>query len=394
MHNQNPFLYDVLVLGAGGAGLMCASEAGRRGRRVLVLEHQERVGKKIAISGGGRCNFTNLGASPSNYLSEQPEFCKSALARYRPSDFIALVEKHGIAYHEKKLGQQFCTQSAREIIQMLLEECAAAHAEIRLNCQIHQVSRTDRFVVETSQGRFESQSLVIATGGLSFPKLGATGLGYQIAQRFGLKLTERRPGLVPLTLGADLARWEKLSGVSLPVRVRFGKHAFEENILFTHRGLSGPAILQISSYWQPGAPLQFNLLPDIASSAAFLQELRSKGGDLLHALGSRWPRRFTDAWCALHGPRRPLAQSSATELQSIASELEAWPLDFSGTEGYPKAEVTLGGVDTTELSSKTMEARRVQGLYFIGEVVDVTGWLGGYHFQWAWASGHAAGQFA
>jgi predicted Rossmann fold flavoprotein len=383
--------WDVIVVGAGGAGLMCAIEAGKRGRRVLVLEHNDTVGKKIAISGGGRCNFTNLGAGPENYLSAQPDFCKSALARYTPWDFIALIEKHRIAYHEKKLGQQFCDGSARAIIEMLLAECAAAGVEIRLNCRVQEVRKPARFVLTTNTGPLESETLVVASGGLSFPKLGATDFGYRVARQFELKLTEIRPGLVPLTYVQEDTALGTLSGVSLPVTARFDGVEFRENLLFTHRGLSGPAILQISSYWRGNGPIEFDLLPGQQATQR-LQEGRREATDAVTLFGRDWPRRFTEAWCARHAPEKTFPHYKAQELAALASAVNGWPMRFSGTEGYPKAEVTLGGVDTAELSSKTMEARRVPGLFFIGEVVDVTGWLGGYNFQWAWASGHAAGQ--
>jgi predicted Rossmann fold flavoprotein len=372
---------------------MCAIAAGKRGRRVAILEHQDRVGKKIAISGGGRCNFTNLRASPANYVSSQPDFCKSALARYTPADFIALVEKHGIAYHEKKLGQQFCTESARDIIQMLLAECADAGVVIRLNCRIESVLKADRYRVSTNQGTFTADSLIVATGGLSFPKLGATGFGHSVASQFGLQLTERRPGLVPLTFAPQNQSWQELSGVSLPVQVRSGSSQFEENILFTHRGISGPATLQISSYWRENQSLSFNLLPGI-SAATLLSQARKGKQDLVATLSQLWPRRFAERWCREYTLAKPVAQYRAAELAELTRLLQDWPMTFPNSEGYSKAEVTLGGVDTSELSSKTMEARKVPGLYFVGEVVDVTGWLGGYNFQWAWASGHAAGQFA
>jgi predicted Rossmann fold flavoprotein len=385
--------WDVIVIGAGGAGLMCAIEAGKRGRRVLVLEHNDRVGKKIAISGGGRCNFTNLGAGPENYLSNNPDFCKSALARYTPWDFIALVEKHRIAYHEKKLGQQFCDGSSRAIVELLLTECAAAGVEIRLNCRVSVVRKAERFTLTTSTGPQECQALVVATGGLSFAKLGATDFGHRLARQFGLKLTEFRPGLVPLTFAREDIPLGELSGVSLPVTARSNGVAFSENLLFTHRGLSGPAILQISSYWREGGAVEFDLLPG-QQAAHRLNEARREALDPVTLLSRDWPRRFAEAWCARHAPAKTLPHYKAQEQSTLAARLNGWPLHFAGTEGYPKAEVTLGGVDTTELSSKTMEARRVPGLFFIGEVVDVTGWLGGYNFQWAWASGHAAGQAA
>ena len=385
--------YDVVVLGGGAAGMMCAIEAGKRGRRVALIEHQERVGKKIAISGGGRCNFTNLHAGPGNYLSSRPDFCKSALARYQPADFIALVESHGIAFHEKKLGQQFCDTTSREIIEMLLAECAAAGVEILLSCRVGEVRKTDRFQLETNRGAITCDSLVIATGGLSFPKLGASDFGHRLARQFGLQLTELRPALVPLTLGGDeLAAFGELSGVALPVSVRHGGAEFRESILFTHRGLSGPAILQISSYWREGETLSFDLLPG-ARAEELPGTARRQKTDLVTTLSRAWPRRFAEVWCSRHAPAKPLQHWTSSETKTVARLLHEWPLHIVGTEGYAKAEVTLGGIDPTELSSKTMESRRVPGLYFIGEVVDVTGWLGGYNFQWAWASGYAAGQF-
>ena len=387
-HSTSP---DVLIIGAGAAGLMCAIEAGKRGRRVVLLEHSERVGKKIAISGGGRCNFTNLSAGPENYLSANPDFCKSALARYSPWDFVALVEKHRIPYHEKKLGQQFCDGSSRAIIEMLLAECAAAGVEIRVNCRVTEVRRTGRFHVETSTGPLDSAALVIATGGLSFAKLGATDFGYRIARQFGVKLTDVRPGLVPLTFAAEDMPLHELSGLSVPVVARHARGEFRESLLFTHRGLSGPAILQISSLWREGETLRFDLLPD-ARAEDVIARARHENADLPSALAPHWPRRFAEAWSRRHAPANPLRHTKARDLADLTALLHAWPMRFSGTEGYPKAEVTLGGVDTRELSSKTMEARHVPGLFFIGEVTDVTGWLGGYNFQWAWASGHAAGQ--
>ena len=386
-----PEFRDVIVLGAGAAGLMCAIEAGKRGRRVMVIEHNDRVGKKILISGGGRCNFTNLNAGPENYLSRQPDFCKSALARYTPWDFVALVEKHGIAYHEKKLGQQFCNGSSREIINLLLTECEHAGVEIKLNCRVGEVRKADRFSLATNGSAFECHSLVVATGGLSFPKLGATDFGYRLARQFGLPLTEIRPGLVPLTFAPPDAPLGKLSGVSVPVVARCDGAAFEENLLFTHRGVSGPAVLQISSYWREGQAVAFDLLPG-NSAAEVLAKARKEPIDAATLLSRYWPRRFAEAWCTRYAPAKKLPHFTAAEMKDLAAALNAWPLQFSGTEGYPKAEVTLGGVDTASLSSKTMEARQVPGLFFIGEVVDVTGWLGGYNFQWAWASGHAAAQ--
>ena len=367
---------------------MCAIEAGKRGRSVLVLNHADRLGKKILISGGGRCNFTNVNATADNFLSANPDFCKSALARYTPADFIALVEKHGIRYHEKKLGQLFCDTKSGQIVELLQKECAAARVEIRLNCHVSEVRQNVGFHIQTNQGEFACESLVIATGGLSFPKLGATDFGYRIAQQFGLKLTEPRPGLVPLTLSPA---FDELSGVSVDSLVSCNGAAFRENILLTHRGLSGPAILQISNYCRDGEPISINLLPD-RSARDILDAKRDSAMELVNVLSQHLPRRFVQAWCELFAPSRPLNRYTAEELQAIEHRLHHWEVRPSGTEGYAKAEVTLGGVDTGELSSKTMTARRVAGLYFIGEVVDVTGWLGGYNFQWAWASGFAAGQ--
>ncbi len=381
----------MIVLGAGAAGLMCALTAGQRGRRVLVIEHNERVGKKIAISGGGRCNFTNLGAGPDHYLSNNPDFCKSALARYTPWDFVALVEKHGIRYHEKKLGQQFCDTSSRAITEMLLAECAAAGVEIRVNCRVTEVRKPERFVLTTNTGPLESAALVVATGGLSFPKLGATDFGYRLAGQFGLRLTEIRPGLVPLTFAHADQPLAELSGLSLPVIARCNGTTFEENLLFTHRGLSGPAILQISSFWKESEPITFDLLVGHAP-LELIGQARREAIDPVTLLSRHWPRRFAESWCARYAPAKSFAHFTAAEQSTLAAHLSHWSLCFAGSEGYPKAEVTLGGVDTTQLSSKTMEARSVPGLFFIGEVADVTGWLGGYNFQWAWASGHAAGQ--
>jgi predicted Rossmann fold flavoprotein len=385
--------YDVIVIGGGAAGLMCAITAANRGRSVAVLEHAERIGKKIGISGGGRCNFTNLHASAENYLSENPNFSKSALARYTPADFIELVEKHGIGYHEKKLGQLFCNQSSKQIIQMLLSEGDAAGATIHLNCRVSGVRKNSAFLVETSLGAFASESLVIATGGLSFAKIGATDLGYQIARQFGLEITELRPGLVPLTFyEADRNHFGELSGISIDTRIRCNGAQFRENMLFTHRGLSGPAILQISSYWREGGRVQIDLLPEVDTAALFERHARSQA-ELSTILSQHVSRRFVLKWCERYAPSQPMARYSARELAAIGQRLHEWEIAFESTEGYAKAEVTLGGVRTNELSSKTMECRRVPGLYLIGEVVDVTGWLGGYNFQWAWSSGFAAGQF-
>jgi hypothetical protein len=384
--------WDVIVIGAGAAGLFCAIEAGKRGRRVLVLEHSDQVGKKIAISGGGRCNFTNVFTSPDNFLSANPHFCKSALARYTPADFVSLVEKHGIAYHEKKLGQLFCDGNAQQIIDLLLRECQTAGVEIRCGCQVLKVQKDDWFSVSTNQGSFDSTALVIATGGLSIAPLGATDFGYQIARQFGLRVEEARPGLVPFTLTSQmLKQLTKLSGVSLDAVVTCGGREFRENILFTHRGLSGPAILQISSYWKPGTEISIDLLPDEDVLGMLTGEQSSDIG-LASLLSRHLPKRFAEVWCQLFAPSRPLKQYTSAELTDIAERLHDMRITPAGTEGFKKAEVTAGGVSTTELSSQTMEATRVPGLHFIGEVVDVTGQLGGYNFQWAWASGFAAGQ--
>lgn len=378
--------FDVLVIGGGAAGLFCALTAGRRGRRVAVVEHNDRVGKKIEISGGGRCNFTNIHASPANYLSGNPGFCRSALARFTPSDFISLVARHGIAYHEKKLGQQFCDSSSREIIRMLVDECRLAAVEIFCGCRVGEVRKPARFVVATSLGEFSAESLVVASGGLSFPKLGATPFGHELAAQFGLRVTRLSPGLVPLTWDVgDREAFGSLSGVSLPVEAKIGKVKFRESMLFTHRGVSGPSVLQISSYWDGVGDVVFDLAPDGGVDLAGGRETLSA------RLSKIWPRRLAEVWCARHDPGKPLAQCSRAEREALENSLHRWTRPFSGTEGYAKAEVTLGGVDTGELSSQTMEARAVPGLFFIGEVVDVTGWLGGYNFQWAWASGHAAG---
>ncbi|HLL70276.1 MAG TPA: NAD(P)/FAD-dependent oxidoreductase [Pyrinomonadaceae bacterium] len=386
---------DVIIIGGGAAGLFCAIEAGKRGRRVLVVEHAGQVGKKIAISGGGRCNFTNTNASAANFISANPHFSKSALARYTPADFVALVERHGIAYHEKKLGQLFCDGSARQIINMLLAECSDAGVEIRCSCRVRRVERAGEFRLETDQGSFSCASLVVATGGLSIPQLGATDFGYKIARQFDIKIQPTRPALVPLTLDAETqTRLADLSGVSLDAVAACHGAEFRENILVTHRGLSGPAILQVSSYWQPGESVNLNLLPDTDAQALLLEHQRSEI-EPATLLGQFWPRRFAQAWCKLYAPpNKPLRQFSPRELEALAAKLERWQIAPAGTEGYKKAEVTAGGVATDELSSRTMEATRVPGLYFIGEVVDVTGQLGGYNFQWAWASGYAAGQFA
>ena len=387
--------YDAIVIGAGAAGLMCAIAAGQRGLRVLVLDHANKVGKKILMSGGGRCNFTNTGATPANYLSANPHFCKSALARYTPAHFIELVERHGIAFHEKELGQLFCDESSKLIVKMLLDECAAANVEVRTHCGIEQVVHADGggFRLRTTQGAFAAPALVVASGGLSIPSMGASGFGYQLAKQFGHGVLPTRAGLVPLTLsGKHAERLHDLAGVALPVEARCNGAGFRNSMLVTHRGISGPAILQISNYWQAGDDLRLDLLPGIEIEA-LLQEWQRERRDaeLKTLLGEVMPKRFAQRLCEHWIANKPLRQYSVPELRAIAGLLASWPLVASGTEGYRTAEVTLGGVDTDGLSSSTMMSRHVPGLYFIGEVVDVTGWLGGYNFQWAWASGHAAG---
>ena len=386
--------FDALIIGGGAAGLMCALTTGQRGKRVLVVEHANRVGKKILMSGGGRCNFTNTGATPANFLSANPHYCKSALARYTPSDFIAMVERHGIRYHEKELGQLFCDESSKLVVKMLLDECAAAGVRVETSCNIERVTHGDAgFHAHTSRGTFSAPSLVVASGGLSIPSMGASGFGYALARQFGHTVLPTRAGLVPLTLsGKHQERLQDLSGVAFPVEATCNGQSFHNYMLITHRGISGPAILQISSYWQPGDDLRLDLLPG-TDARATLQQLRQDrpAAELRTVLGELLPKRFAQRLCEAWLPNRPMKQFNAPELQQIATQLQHWPLTASGTEGYRTAEVTLGGVDTDELSSTTMQSRRVPGLYFIGEVVDVTGWLGGYNFQWAWASGHAAG---
>jgi predicted Rossmann fold flavoprotein len=389
--------YDAIVIGGGAAGLMCALTAGQRGRRVLVVEHANRVGKKILMSGGGRCNFTNTGATPANYLSANPHFCKSALARYTPWHFIELVERHGIAYHEKELGQLFCDVSSKLIVKLLLDECHAAGVRIETHCSIERVAQGDndaaRFRVHTTHGAFAAPALVVASGGLSIPSMGASGFGYELARQFGHAVLPTRAGLVPLTLsGKHQERLADLAGVALPVTARCDGASFSNQLLITHRGVSGPAILQVSSYWQPGADLRLDLLPGQDALAALQQWQRARpAAELRTVLGDVLPKRFAQRLCEHWLPNRPMKQYNAPQLRELAAVLADWPLVASGTEGYRTAEVTLGGVDTDALSSTTMQSRRVPGLYFIGEVVDVTGWLGGYNFQWAWASGHAAG---
>lgn len=410
---------DVLIIGAGAAGMMCAIEAARRGRSVQLLDHSNKLAEKIRISGGGRCNFTNLYAKSENYISGNPHFCRSALARYTPQHFITWLNQQGITYHEKKLGQLFCDEGSAAIIAMLKNECDAAGIRWLMSCEVHNVERlnpsfpqareeaeiknsmhpsVERFSCNTNHGIFRAQSLVIASGGLSIPKIGATPFGYQIAQQFDIPVTKLKPGLVPLSFHPDdWAPYVDLAGISVDAIVTYGKQVFRENLLFTHRGLSGPAILQISSYWEPGQPLHINLLPDHDTLKLFAQQRDSRM--LLNNFFAQYlPKRFIETWCAqlagnnLSG-NMPLIQYSDKEIAALAAKLHNWQITPSGTLGYTKAEVTCGGVDTHALSSKTMEANQVKGLYFIGEVVDVTGQLGGYNFQWAWSSGYAAGQY-
>jgi predicted Rossmann fold flavoprotein len=389
---------------------MCAIAAGQRGRHVLVVDHANKVGKKILMSGGGRCNFTNTGAGPANYLSANPHFAKSALARYTPADFIALVEKHRIAYHEKELGQLFCDDSSKQIVRMLLDECTAADVTVEVDCSVQRVRKTPAgFSVLTTRGEVHAESLVVACGGLSIPSMGASGFGYELARQFGHAVLPTRAALVPLTLsGKHQEHYQDLAGVALPaVETQVGKHSFRAGLLFTHRGISGPAVLQISSYWQPGDDLRIDLLPEQDAGAWLLEQRAARPlAELKTVLGDVLPKRLAQRLCEqwFRAPQgggqpwplsacesRPLRQYREAELAQIGMQLNAWPITASGTEGYRTAEVTLGGVDTDGLSSSTMQSKRVPGLYFIGEVVDVTGWLGGYNFQWAWASGQAAG---
>ena len=394
--------FDVIVIGAGAAGLFCAARAGQRGRRVALLDHATTIGEKIRISGGGRCNFTNIGTSPANFLSQNPHFCRSALARFTPQDFVALVTKHHIKFHEKTLGQLFCDGSSQQIIDMLLNECATGRVTLMNPLAVQQIRQRDvdgaingsGYVVDTSQGAIHAPKLVIATGGLSIPATGATAFGYEIAKQFGVPVTPLRAGLVPLALDAPaLERYGMLSGVAFDTVARCDDSdtQFREAALMTHRGLSGPAVLQMSNYWQAGSNVFFDLLPGF-DAGAWLHELRARRPaptSFAKALAERVPQRLSDAWASAHAPSKPLAEWTKTELAHVAALLNAWPLKPSGTLGYKKAEVTLGGVDTRALSQQTMEAKAVAGLHFIGEVMDVTGWLGGYNFQWAWASGAA-----
>lgn len=390
-------LWDVIIIGAGAAGLMCAIEAAKRGRKVLVLDHAKKAGQKIIMSGGGRCNFTNMYTEPQNYLSDNEHFCKSALKRYTQWDFLALVEKHKIDYHERTHGQYFCLDSAKQIVTMLLDECQQAGAKVQLRSEILTIDKTsEQFNLNTTQGTYHCESLVIASGGLSMPKIGATPFGYKIAEQFGLQVHKTSAGLVPFTLHTEDKEWlAPLSGIAFECEVSCNGTTFKEAMLFTHRGLSGPVILQISNYWKPGDTLDINLLPNIDLAHELQTLLKTNPAQEMKTALAQWlPKRFiqqvTEAQQLIS---KPLKQYNPKELQAVCDYLHQWKIKPNGTEGYRTAEVTLGGVNSDELSSKTMEAKSVKGLYFIGEVVDVTGWLGGYNFQWAWASGWCAGQF-
>ncbi len=384
---------DVIAIGAGAAGMMCALTAGRRGRKVFLLERNAVAGEKIRISGGGRCNFTNIHAATENFVSRNPRFCTSALARYRPDDFIALLERHGVPYHEKKLGQLFCDTTAQDVIDLLLAECGKASVQRVLDCDVAEVTRTETFHVVTNRGSWNAPSLVIATGGLSIPKLGATDFGYRIARQFGLAVNEPEPALVPFLFGPeDLRRFDGLAGVSFDAEVHCNGKTFRESALFTHRGLSGPAILQISSYWKLGDAVSIDMSPGVSLDERLLAEKRRGGrAGIGTVLVECLPKRLAQRLVELHGWQGRIADQKDDTLTQIATHIHGWRVIPAGTEGFKKAEVTRGGVDTAELSPKTMESKKVPGLYFIGEVVDVTGWLGGYNFQWAWSSGHAAG---
>lgn len=391
---------DVAVIGAGAAGMMCAAVAGQRGKSVVLIDHAAKLAEKIRISGGGRCNFTNIEATPQNFLSQNPHFCKSALSRYTPQDFLALMKRYRIAYHEKHKGQLFCDDSAEDIINMLKAECALGNVAWRMPCNIKNINKSDElFRIETDTGEILAGSLVIATGGLSIPKIGATDFAYRIAKQFDLKMVEPRPGLVPLTF--DLASWQPfvpLAGIALPVEVETGSKKargyFKEDLLFTHRGLSGPAILQISSFWEPGTPLIINLVPEVDIAEALIEGKSSSKKNLGNQLAQWLPSRLADEWLIVNGFKGDarVADMQDKQLRQLGASINSWSIIPNGSEGYRKAEVTLGGIDTRELSQQTMMANKVPGLHFIGESVDVTGWLGGYNFQWAWASGVAAGQ--
>lgn len=386
--------FDVVVIGAGGAGMMCGIEAGRRGRRVALVDHSAKIGRKILISGGGRCNFTNINTTADNFVSKNPHFAKSALARFTPDDFIKMVQAHKIKFHEKKLGQLFCDQSAQQIVDLLVDECKHAGNHFILDCNVKSIEKERRFIIKTTRGTFTDDSLVIATGGLSIPKIGATGFGYHLARQFGLRVVATDPALDGFNFSeTDLRRFEELPGVSIDTTVHCNQAYFRENILFTHTGLSGPASLQASLYWRNGDAIEIDLLPGFNVSD-WLAQKRANGNraEVKNVLSDLLPKRFAEKFCEMGGFNSPLNQLNDQRLAALSEALHNWQIKPGGTVGYRKAEVTRGGVDTDELSSKTMEAKNVPGLYFIGEVVDVTGQLGGYNFQWAWASGHAAGQ--
>ncbi|MBS2001022.1 MAG: NAD(P)/FAD-dependent oxidoreductase [Candidatus Obscuribacterales bacterium] len=386
--------FDVVIIGAGGAGMMCARTAAGRGRKVILLDHSTKIGRKILISGGGRCNFTNTGATADSFVSKNPHFCKSALSKFTPQDFIALVKKHKIGFHEKKLGQLFCDDSASQIVDMLVEECDDAGARFQMDCKIFAIEKKDRFIISTSAGDFRCESLVVATGGLSIPQIGATGFGYDIARQFGLKIVETAPALDGFNFSkADAEHFKDLPGISLDTTVTCNKAAFRENILFTHTGLSGPASLQASLYWHKGDAIKIDLLPQF-DAEKWLTRIKNSNNnkvEVKNVLSEKLPKRFAEKFTQMINLNRPINQLNEKQINSLAQNLHSWSLFPAGTVGYRKAEVTRGGVDTQELSSQSMESKKVPGLYFIGEVVDVTGQLGGYNFQWAWASGYAAG---
>ncbi|NJD52643.1 MAG: NAD(P)/FAD-dependent oxidoreductase [Candidatus Methanoperedens sp.] len=387
---------DVIIIGAGASGMMCAVESGKRGRTVLVLDHADKIGKKIRISGGGKCNFTNINIHPANFISNNPHFCKSALSRFGPRDFIALLEKHGIKYEEREAGQLFCAKSAEEIIRMLEKESNDVSVKIILNCRIMEVNKEDSFIVSTDNGIFQSGSLVIATGALSCPQIGASGMGHDIAKQFGLKVTELKPALVPFIFSRkDRTIFSELSGISIDGAIKCNKIEFRGSILFTHRGLSGPAILQVSSYWKEGDKIVIDLLPGIDIFGIFMERQLNKSKIDMHNLLSEYlPSRLSRIWCASNIRSKPVNQYNEKELKNIAHHIHNWEIKPDTTEDFKTAEATLGGIDTDELSSKTMESKKVKGLYFTGEVIDVTGQLGGYNLHWAWASGFVAGQYA
>lgn len=381
--------FDVIIIGGGAAGLFCAIEAGKRGRRVLVIEHNAAVGRKIIISGGGRCNFTNVNTSPENFISKNPHFIRSALARYTPQDFVELVKSHRIEFYEKKLGQMFCRDRSNLIVEMLLSECRKARVKIETNRSVLSIRKDNDFLLKTTKGDFNTESLAIASGGLSFPKIGATNFGYRIAKQFGLRIEPTRPSLVPMVFERSLPL-ARLPGISLEADVTAGRRTFRENILFTHKGISGPAILQASNYWSPQEEIEIDLLPDKSISDLINSDRNSR--KLTSTFLKQFlPERFADSFTMEMLPNKPVNELSNRDIESISETLHHWHVRFRDTEGWDKAEVTLGGVSTAELSSQTMEAKKVPGLFFIGEVVDVTGWLGGYNFQWAWSSGYAAG---